>query len=67
MRKFRDWLLAMIFASIVARCMFYLGYKAYLSVGFEPFDWVAVPIGLVCAYISYMYFRRIFGRSHVAL
>ena len=66
MRKFMDWLGALLCVSILLRCMFYLGLKAYLGAGLQSFDWLAVPIGLVSAYIGYMYFKRIFGRGRVA-
>ena len=66
MRKLTDWIGALICASIAFRAAFYLGAKAYFGAGFSLYDWVAVPIGLVAAYIGYMYLRRIFGRPHAA-
>ena len=67
MRKFMDWVGALICISIVLRAGFYFGSKAYFGTGFGSYDWVAVPIGLVAAYIGYMYLRRILGRRHVAV
>ena len=66
MRKLTSWIGALICVSIALRAAFYLGAKVYFGAGFNSYDWAAVPIGLVAAYIGYMYLRRIFGRRHVA-
>ncbi|MFC3552510.1 hypothetical protein ACFOLC_16035 [Lysobacter cavernae] len=67
MRKLTDWIGALICVAIVLRAAFYLGAKAYFGAGFDLYDWVAIPIGMVAAYIGYMYLHRIFGRRHVAV
>ena len=54
------WIGALVFLSIFLRAMFYIGQEIYVVHELEPFDWVAVPIGLVALYLSFMYFKRIF-------
>ena len=61
--QFMRWVGALIFLSIFLRAVFYVGYKAYVTHGLEPFDWVAIPIGLIALYLSYMYFKKIFQRQ----
>lgn len=48
---------------IFVRASLYLGYKL-ASQSAEPADWIAVPMGLMALYLSYMFFRTVFrGRS----
>lgn len=63
--KFMRWVGALIFLSIFLRSVFYMGYKFYVTRELELFDWVALPIGLVSLYLSYMYFKKIFQRESV--
>lgn len=61
--KFMRWVGALVCLSIFLRAVFYIGSKIYLTRSLEPFDWVAVPIGLVALYLSYMFFKKIFQRE----
>jgi|GEM_PF-5586492 hypothetical protein len=60
--KFMRWVGALVCLSIFLRAVFYIGSKIYVTGGLEPFDWVAVPIGLVALYLSYMFFKKIFRK-----
>lgn len=60
--KFVRWVGALICLSIFLRAAFYVGYKFHVTGGLDSYDWVAVPIGLVALYLSYMFFKKIFPR-----
>jgi len=61
--KFRKWIGAIFFLLIFARVAFYTGHKAYLGYKLDPFDLVLIPIGVVALFLSYMYFKKIFGQE----
>lgn len=52
------WICVVAFFSIFLRCFLYLGYGLYAG-GLDPFDWVAVPVGLVSLYLSYMFLKKV--------
>lgn len=60
---FMRWIGALVCLSIFLRAVFYVGHRIYVMHGLEPFDWVAIPIGLVALYLSYMFFKKIFQRE----
>ena len=65
MKKFMRWFFALLCASISLRVVIYLG-LSIMAGSVELFDWVAgVPIGLVSAYLSYMFFKRIFKSGQI--
>jgi hypothetical protein len=58
--KFKLWFGALLCLSIFLRVIFYYGLKIKMGLGFERVDLIGLLIGVFSAYLSYMYFKKIF-------
>jgi hypothetical protein len=62
MRNLTRWIGALFCLSIFLRACFYIAYKLHVTHALAPIDFIAALIGLVCLYLSCMYFKKIFFR-----
>jgi len=63
LRKFMRGIGAVFFLSIFFRAVFYLCFTFYVIHKLANVDFVAIPIGILSLYLSYLYFRQIFRKD----
>lgn len=63
MVKVLYWFGALLFLSFFLRALFYLGFRVYNDIPITGYDYTAIPIGIISAYLSYMYFRKIYRQE----
>ena len=63
--RFMRWVGALISLSIALRAAYYLGYKFYMTRQVEGTDLILASLGLMALGVSWLYFKKLFGRQSI--